>query len=172
MESTDNTQHFYKSNTGFDLPVLRSTSSSSSHLFPKCFIFVRFFFPPPFSRAILKENENKQRVKREVNENGGKISLHAVFHPTNCRAQHNQRDCLQPPGCVCWYLVMNHSLSPASPLHNTEGSSNVGTTPPRCAHHCHSHHKGRQKITKNAASVCNVLFRHRQKNRRNEKKKF
>lgn len=100
MESTDNTQHFYKSNTGFDLPVLRSTSSSSSHLFPKCFIFVRFFFfPPPFSRAILKENENKQRVKREVNENGGKISLHAVFHPTNCRAQHNQRDCLQPPGC-------------------------------------------------------------------------
>lgn len=165
-------QHFYRSNTGFDLPVLRCTSSSYSHLFPKCFILVSFFFPPPFSRAILKEKENKQRVKREVNENGGKNLRMLCFILQTAEPSTISGIVCSHQVAVCWYLVMNHSLSSASPLHNTEGSSNLGMTSPWCAHHCHSHRKGWQEVTINAVSVCNVLFRHRRKNRWNDKKKF
>lgn len=131
-----------------------------------------FFFPPPFSRAILKENKNKQRVKREVNENGGNYLCMLGFILQTAEPSTISRIVCSHQVAVCWYLVMNHSLSPASPLHTTEGSSDVGMTSPRGVHHCHSHHKGRQKITKNAASVYNILFSHRQKNGRNGKKKF
>lgn len=139
MDSSDNTFHIYKNNTKLDLHC----SQMQALILAICSLNISFsFFSPFFSSAILKENENKQRVKREVNEN--RKTLHAGFHPANCRAQHNQPDCLQPEVAVCWYLVMNHSFFCFS-LCNRESSSNFGMTYSWHAHHHHSCHKGLQK---------------------------
>lgn len=86
---------------------------------------------------------------------------HAVFHPTNCRAQHNQRDCLQPPGCCLLVPGDEPFFSPFISSVQYRGLFKLGDDISWRANHCHSHHKALQKIKVNAVSVYNVLFRHR-----------
>lgn len=76
-----------------------------SRLFFKPFFLT--FVSPSFARTILKENENRQEVKRKINENGKTLLTYFVVQITE--PSHNQIVCHMQVA-ACWYLEINHSL--------------------------------------------------------------
>ena len=70
-----------------------------------CFLM---FLPPSFDRMILKENKNRQEVKRKVNENGKTLLTYFIVPITE--PAHNQTVC-RGQVAACWFLDMKPSLS-------------------------------------------------------------